>query len=54
MNYFQVDVYTRLGFKVMHEGTFINDPGMNKADYAETFTGLQGLQFKMWAMGRNP
>ena len=54
VNYFQVDVYTRLGFNVMHEAKFITDPGTNKADYAKEFKGIHELEFKMWAMGRVP
>ncbi|KAF8237728.1 hypothetical protein L208DRAFT_1375528 [Tricholoma matsutake] len=47
------EIYKRLGFKIMHEGTPITDLGM-KDDYAETFKGIHALQCKLWAMGRNP
>ena len=54
LNYFQVDIYTRLGFNVMHEGKVIADPGMNKADYTKTYKGIHELQFNMWAMAGIP
>ena len=40
MNCFQAEIYKRLGFKIMHEGICMADPGMKKDDYTEAVKGM--------------